>query len=170
MSTTQTGDQQQNRSYVEEDNLAAAKLLRVIAEMRKALEYFAGTLSVDTQSDMMLTIPTVFPAYGVGKEYKIKDVFSYGVNAVGDPQLYQVLQDHTSAEEHRPDLAVSLYKAIGIDASGYPEWVQPLGEMDAYDKGDVVSFKGNLYRSVIDDNVWSPDAYPAGWETVVDEP
>ncbi|MBQ9784299.1 MAG: hypothetical protein IJW29_02240 [Clostridia bacterium] len=112
----------------------------------------------------MLEVPTMFPAYKVGVAYKVKDVFSYGVNGVGDPQLYQVLQDHTSAAEWTPDTAASLYKAIGVTEDGYAEWVQPLGASDAYNTGDVVSYNGTLYVSTIDGNVWAPDAYPQGWE------
>lgn len=141
-----------------------SKVMQVALEMRKTLQFFVGTLDADTQLDMMLEIPSIFPAYEVGKAYKTKDVFSYGENAVGDPQLYQVLQDHTSAAQWTPDTATSLYKAIGITKDGYPEWVQPLGSTDAYNIGDIVSYNGMLYRSVIDDNVWTPDAYPAGWE------
>lgn len=133
-------------------------------EMRTALQYFVASLDAETQLDMMLEIPSVYPAYAVGKAYKTKDVFSYGINAVGDPQLYQVLQDHTSAAEWTPDTAVSLYKAIGVTETGYPVWVQPLGATDAYNTGDIVSYNGALYISTIDGNVWAPDAYPAGWE------
>lgn len=133
-------------------------------EMRKALQFFVGTMDADTQLDMMLEIPSVFSAYAVGVVYKEKDVFSYGVNAVGDPQLYQVLQEHTSAEQWTPDTATSLYKAVGVTEDEYPEWVQPLGSTDAYETGDIVSYNGKLYRSTIDGNVWSPEAYPAGWE------
>lgn len=133
-------------------------------EIRKALQYFANTLDVETQLDMILEIPSVFPAYAVGVKYKTKDLFSYGVNEVGDPQLYQVLQDHTSADEWTPDTATSLYKAVGVTEEGYAEWVQPLGASDAYNTGDIVSYNGVLYRSLIDGNTWAPDAYPAGWE------
>lgn len=139
-------------------------LTQTALEMRKALQYFVGTLDADTQLEMMLEIPSVYPAYAVGVAYKTKEVFSYGVNSVGDPQLYQVLQDHTSSAEWTPDTAVSLYKAIGVSESGYPEWVQPLGSTDAYNTGDIVSYNGTLYISVIDANTWSPEAYPAGWE------
>lgn len=141
-----------------------SKVMQAALEMRKTLQFFVGTLDADTQLDMMLEIPSMFPAYEVGKAYKTKDVFSYGENAVGDPQLYQVLQDHTSAAQWTPDTATSLYKAIGITEEGYPEWVQPLGSTDAYNTGDIVSYNGKLYRSIIDGNVWTPDAYPAGWE------
>lgn len=133
-------------------------------EIRKALQYFAGTLDTDTQLDKVLAIPSIFPSYTIGKEYKTKEVFSYGLNPVGDPQLYQVLQDHKSSEEWTPDTATSLYKKIGVTESGYPEWVQPMGATDAYNKGDIVSYKGTLYRSLIDGNVWNPEEYSLGWE------
>ena len=130
-------------------------------ELRKALQLFLATLNVDTQAEMMLEVASVFPKYQTGKAYKAKEVFSYGVNNVGDPQLYQVLQDHTSTEQWTPDIAVSLYKKIGVTEDGYAEWVQPLGASDAYNKGDVVSHKGKLYASDIDANVWEPGVY--GW-------
>lgn len=135
-------------------------------EIRKALQIFLATLDVDTNVEDMLEVASVFPKYQVGKAYKTKEVFAYGENSMGDPQLYQVLQDHTASAEWTPDTAVSLYKKIGITEEGYPEWVQPLGASDAYNTGDVVSYNGVLYRSTIDGNVWSPDAYPTGWEVI----
>ena len=135
-------------------------------ELRKALQLFLATLDADTQVAEIMEVATVFPKYEVGKVYKVKEVFAYGENSVGDPQLYQVLQEHTSAEQWTPDTAKSLYKAIGVTEQGYPEWVQPLGASDAYNTGDIVSYNGTLYKSVIDNNTWSPEAYPAGWEVV----
>ena len=132
-------------------------------EIRKALQFYLSTMDADTNSADMMEVASVFPKYQVGKTYKTKDVFSYGENSVGDPQLYQVLQDHTSAAEWTPDTATSLYKAIGVTSEGYPEWVQPLGASDAYNTGDIVSYNGKLYKSTIDANVWAPDVYPAGW-------
>lgn len=135
-------------------------------ELRKALQFFLATLDVDTQSEAMLEVASVFPKYEVGKAYKIKDVFAYGENGVGDAQLYQVLQDHTSAEQWTPDATPSLYKAIGVTEQGYPEWVQPLGASDAYNTGDIVSYNGVLYESLIDGNTWSPETYPNGWKAI----
>ena len=135
-----------------------------LLEIRKALQFYLATLDVDTDMDKMLAVPSVYPTYEVGKAYKTKEVFSYGENEVGDAQLYQVLQDHTSAEQWTPDTAVSLYKPIGVTEDGHAEWVQPLGASDAYNTGDIVSYNGTLYRSTIDGNVWSPVDYPQGWE------
>lgn len=138
--------------------------IQAALELRKALQLFLATMDADTQAESMMAVASVFPKYEIGKAYKIKDVFAYGENAVGDAQLYQVLQDHTSAEEWAPDVTASLYKQIGVTEEGYPEWVQPLGASDAYNTGDIVSYNGTLYESTIDGNVWAPDAYPAGWK------
>lgn len=35
-----------------------------------------------------------------------------------------------------------------------------------YNKGDCCTDGGVIYRSTIANNVWSPSAYPAGWEAV----
>lgn len=138
-------------------------------ELRKALQLFLATLDADISAHDMMEVASVFPKYQVGKAYKAKDVFSYGENSVGDPQLYQVLQAHTSSVEWTPDTSVSLYKAIGVTEEGYAEWVQPIGTTDAYNTGDIVSYNGVLYQSTIDGNVWSPEAYPAGWIVIESE-
>lgn len=139
---------------------------QAMLELRKAIQLFLGTLDADIDTEKILAVASVFPKYEVGKAYKVKEVFAYGENSVGDIQLYQVLQSHTSAEEWLPENAPSLYKKIGVTKEGYPEWVQPLGASDAYNTGDIVSYNGTLYRSTIDNNVWSPVDYPAGWEVV----
>lgn len=51
-----------------------------------------------------------------------------------------------------------------------PEYVQPSGAHDAYMIGDKVIENGKIYESVIDGNVWSPSAYPAGWKYIEDAP
>lgn len=43
------------------------------------------------------------------------------------------------------------------------------GAHDAYNTGDIVDYNGTLYQSTIDGNVWSPDAYPAGWTIYTEE-
>ena len=48
----------------------------------------------------------------------------------------------------------------------YPDFVQPTGGHDAYHIGDKVTYNGKHYESIIDNNVWTPDAYPQGWKEV----
>lgn len=53
-----------------------------------------------------------------------------------------------------------------VVSEGYPAWIQPTGAHDAYGIGERVSFEGADYESLIPDNVWSPSAYPAGWQVL----
>jgi hypothetical protein len=46
-----------------------------------------------------------------------------------------------------------------------PEWVQPHAG-NPYKIGDKVMFEGQVYVSLIDGNVWSPTAYPQGWQLI----
>ena len=50
-----------------------------------------------------------------------------------------------------------------------PEYLPPTGAYDAYKTGDVVSFRGKKYVSLIDSNVYSPEEYPDGWKEVVED-
>lgn len=53
------------------------------------------------------------------------------------------------------------------DDDGAPaEWVQPSGAHDIYGIGDRVTFQGAVWESVLDGNVWSPTAHPAGWKKI----
>jgi hypothetical protein len=54
-----------------------------------------------------------------------------------------------------------------IDPTGetIPDWVQP-DSTNAYMIGDKVKYEGVIYVSLIDNNIWSPVAYPAGWQVV----
>ena len=50
-----------------------------------------------------------------------------------------------------------------------PVWRQPTGAQDAYNIGDRVWYPdkdGTVYESLIDANVYAPDAYPQGWAVV----
>lgn len=125
----------------------------------RAVQLFAASLT----DEQALEVATVYDPWKEGKAYKAGEFITYGTNAVGDPQLYKVVKDHTSQLDWLPDLEPSLYTPIGLDDSGYPVWSQPTGAHDAYNKGDVVNYNGTLYVSTVDGNVYSPDAYPAGW-------
>ena len=51
-------------------------------------------------------------------------------------------------------------------AHEFPEWVQPTGGHDAYNVGDIVTFEGRVWESLIAGNSWSPADYPQGWQEV----
>ena len=107
----------------------------------------------------------LYDTYEVGHAYKKDDRFTY------NGALFKVNQDHTSAEQWVPGATgtESLYTAITLNDEGYPVWQQPTGAHDAYNTGNIVEYKTKLYKSKINGNSWSPEAYPAGWERYTEE-
>lgn len=135
--------------------------IQAAEQFRKALQMFAASLT----DEKAMEVATIYDPWEEGKAYAVGEFVTHGENSVGDPQLYKVVQAHTSQADWKPDTTPALYVAIGLDEKGYPVWSQPTGAHDAYNKGDIVDYNGTLYQSLVDGNIWSPDAYPAGWET-----
>lgn len=80
--------------------------------------------------------------------------------------LYKVLQKHTSQPNWTPTNAPSLFAKVLIpDPEVIPDWEQP-DSTNPYMRGDKVRFDGKVYESVIDNNIWSPASYPAGWSLI----
>ena len=107
-----------------------------------------------------LKMPEVFPHWnGNSKEYAKDDKVLY------DGVLYKVLQNHTSQEGWTPTSAPSLFAKVLTSEGEILEWEQP-SSTNPYMKGDKVKYNGKVYESLVDNNVWSPDGYPAGWKLV----
>ena len=134
------------------------KQLQALEQLRRAVQFFTDSLT----DEQALEVATVYPKYEIGKNYKIGDRFIEGVNGVGDPQLYTVLQEHTSQADWLPGNSPSLYKAIGV-VNGYDEWSQPTGAHDTYSKGDIVWYIDRLYISNVDNNAYAPGVVQGAW-------
>lgn len=107
-----------------------------------------------------LKMPEVFPHWsGSSKEYVKDDKVLY--NNV----LYKVLQNHTSQGSWTPEAAPSSFAKVLTSEGEILEWEQP-DSTNPYMKGDKVRYNGKVYESLIDNNVWSPDGYPAGWKLI----
>ena len=141
---------------------------QLIEQTNKAMEIFNinfNDLLPDLTDEQALEMPLLFPKWQAGKEYAVGDRVLY----LGT--LYKVIQAHTSQQGWEPDITPSLFakNLIVKDDDGeqvdIPEWEQP-GSTNPYMKGDKVKFEGKIYQSLIDNNVWSPAAYPQGWEEV----
>ena len=138
------------------------KKIQAAEQLRRAMQMFAASLD----DERALEVATLYPVYAAGVNYAAGTIIRKGKNGTGDPQLYRVVQSHTSQADWPPADTPALYEPIGLNADGYPVWSAPSGVHDAYNKGDVVDYNGTLYRSTIDGNIWAPDEYPAGWEVV----
>ncbi|WP_317437024.1 carbohydrate-binding protein [Thomasclavelia spiroformis] len=51
----------------------------------------------------------------------------------------------------------------------YPEYKQPTGKHDAYNKGDKITYNGKKYECIKNNVVWNPDDYPQGWKLIEEE-
>ena len=131
-------------------------------QMRRAIQMIAGGLT-EAQA---LEVAAIYPEWEAGRSYAVGDILRNGVNSVGDPQLYKVVQAHTCQADWLPEATQALYDPFGLNEQGYPVWSQPTGAHDAYNQGDIVDYNGTLYKSLIDGNVWNPEVYPQGWEEV----
>ena len=131
-------------------------LTELATKLRPLIERAAQSLD---DADALEAV-TLFPLWKPGEEYKAgQKVQDKGI-------LYTVLQDHTSQDGWAPDVAPSLFAKVLIpDPDVIPAWEQP-SSTNPYMKGDKVRFEGDVYESLIDNNVWSLSAYPAGWKKV----
>jgi len=130
--------------------------------IREAMDV-AGAVLTEEQA---LECVRLYRPWEVGRVLAVGEYITYGTNSVGDPQLYKVIIEHTCQADWTPANSPSLFDAIGLDEDGYPVWSQPTGAHDAYNTGDIVNYNGTLYKSLIDGNTYSPEAYQAGWEVV----
>ena len=141
---------------------------QLLEQTNKAMEIFNinfNDLLPDLTDEQALEMPLLFPKWQANIQYEV----GYRVLYLGT--LYKVIQAHTSQYGWEPDITPSLFakNLIVKDDDGeqvdIPEWEQP-GSTNPYMKGDKVRFEGKVYQSLIDNNVWSPAAYPQGWEEV----
>lgn len=136
--------------------------LQAAEQFFKAVQMFAASLS----DEQAMEIATIYDPWVIGKDYKGGELFTYGLNDVGDPQLYRVNDGkaHKSQADWPPDVERSLYTPIGLDDDGYPVWSQPTGAHDAYDVGDIVDYNGKLYESQIPGNTTVPGTDERYWK------
>lgn len=125
------------------------KLLRLRDLIRQAAESLPDEAALDGVE--------LFPEWKAGRKCLTGERLRY------HGELYRVLQDHTAQADWTPDAAPSLYVRVS-EPGTIPEWVQPAGAQDAYNKGDRVKHAGKVWASLVDANVWEPGVY--GWEEI----
>ena len=99
------------------------------------------------------TVTDLFPDWETSKAYAVGDRVKY------NELLYRCVQAHTSQTDWTPDVVPALW--VRTSTEEWPEWIQPTGAHDAYNKGDKVSHNEKHWVSDIDANVYEPGVY--GW-------
>ena len=114
------------------------------------------TAAAQQPDELALQSVELFPKWEAGISVTAGDRYQY--NGV----LYRVVQSHTTQTDWTPDITPALWTVVSLDE--WPEWKQPVGSSDAYNKGDKVSHNGKHWVSDVDANVWEPGVY--GWSEV----
>ena len=133
-----------------------------LIEKARALRRKIEILSASLDDEQALETVELFPAWKADTVYTAGDRVRY------NDVLYKVLQGHTSQADWTPDGAVSLFAKVLIPSKDIPVWEQPTST-NAYMTGDRVYYptaQDDVYESLIDNNVWSPTAYPQGWKVI----
>lgn len=121
-----------------------------LLKMRRNIHLAAQSLDDETA----LETPEIFQPWLPGVAYLVTERVQY------DGQLYRCEQAHTSQEGWEPPATPALWTEVAKPGE-IPEWRQPAGAQDAYNKGDVVRHNGFVWESTADSNVWEPGVY--GW-------
>lgn len=132
-----------------------------LKELAQKLRPYIQKAAISLNDEDALQAKELYPMWsGDGVQYQKDTRVRY--NEV----LYKVLQAHTSQDAWTPQAAPSLFAKVLIpDENVIPEWQQP-DSTNPYMIGDKVSFEGHVYESLINNNIWSPSAYPAGWSLI----
>lgn len=112
--------------------------------------------SISLSDEDALEAIELYPAWKTGTAYAVDERIRY------NSTLYRCVQSHTSQADWTPDITPALWTVVSLDE--FPEWVQPTGAQDAYQRGDKVSHNGEHWISTADNNVWEPGVY--GWKLV----
>ena len=132
-------------------------LLELARKLRPYIEKAALSLSDEDALEAVDLFPNWNKDHG---EYLKDDKVKF------ESILYKCLQAHHSQEMWYPTAAPSLWAKVLIpDENVIPEWEQP-DSTNPYMKGDKVMFERKVYESIIDNNIWSPAAYPGGWAEI----
>lgn len=123
----------------------------------KQLRALIESLAITLDDATALTGVELFPAWATDTAYAVGDRVQY--NGV----LYKCIQAHTSQADWMPDATPALWVIVSIEE--WPEWIQPTGAHDAYDKDAKVSHNGKHWKNTIDANVYEPGVY--GWEEII---
>ena len=130
----------------------AKSMVERARELRPIIEAAA---QAGLDDDTAITAVELFPAWAIGVAYAVGARINYG------GLLYKCAQAHTSQADWTPDATPALWVRVDDPGEDWPDWRQPAGAHDAYEKGYKVSHNEKHWISDVDGNVWEPGVY--GW-------
>lgn len=91
------------------------------------------------------------------------DLIKAGTRINWNSLLKRAAVDLWDTAENNPDNAPSLWEDISY-VGGYRIIPEIITVGTAFSKGEYGWWKSELYESLLNNNVWTPDQYPSGWK------
>ena len=128
----------------------------------KALKIRSLAMESATEMDDVnaSTVPEMFP--------KLKydgTLVSAGTRINWNGQLKKAAADLWDTAENNPDSAPALWEDLNY-VNGYRVIPEVITAVLAFSKGERGVWKGAVYESTLDSNVWNPDQFAAGWKRI----
>lgn len=124
--------------------------------LRSIVEKAATSLDDKTAS----TAATLFPRLKQSGE-----LVSAGTRINWNGTIKKAATDLWDTAENNPDNAPALWENIEYK-DGHRFIPEIITVTTAFAKDECGWWKENLFKSLLDGNVYNPDEYPAGWETI----
>lgn len=93
------------------------------------------------------------------------DLIKAGTRVNWKGLLKRAAVDLWDTKENNPDNAPTLWEDIAYK-EGYRIIPETITAGTAFNKDELGWWKDTLYKSTLDNNVWTPEQYPSGWEEV----
>lgn len=133
--------------------------IEMMKQFRAAMMAFAKT----APDEEAYQFPSLFDSWAAGVAYAVDARVQSG------EKLWKCLQPHTSQEGWNPEASPALWVEVA-KAGEYREIKAGMLSTEAFAMGEIGWYltKDNLYKSLIDNNIYTPDSYAAGWEVVAE--
>lgn len=128
------------------------------AKKQRKIMSKAGMLLDDREASSVVSIYPTMQFNG--------ELIPYGTRIDWNGKIKKAAVDVWDTYENSPDAAPTLWSSIDYKDG---ERIIPLviTASTAFANGEKGWWGDVLYESTIDNNVWTPDAYPEGWKEVV---
>lgn len=129
---------------------------------KKALKI--RSLAMDSAVEMTdpeaSTLPEMFPSLK-----QDGSLVKAGTRINWKGQLKKAAADLWDTEENNPDTAPALWEDLNY-VNGYRVIPEVITVTTAFSKGEMGIWKGEVYESLYDANVWNPEQFAAGWKKI----
>ena len=142
-----------------------------VLEQAKAIRAAMGKVTATLTDEQALAVKELYPLWD-GKGVQVYDGTDgehpqTKVRGRTSGLLYKCNIGHTTQEDWPPETTPALWAEVA-EIGEYREIKDNMLPTEAFEYDEVGWYKtkDNLWRSKLEDNTYTPETYPAGWEQV----